>query len=104
MKISGGYLSTNSTRMHPIRNLIIKPIGWTTIELIVERNFITKICNNGKNIKFNMEYDDNYRIILKVNNYTYYSSQHLFSYELNIDIQNNELNTIEYIDNTIYDG
>lgn len=104
MKVQAGYLLNDTFRMHPIKNLLIKPIEWTTIELIVDGNIITKICNNGNNINFSMTFDDNYMIVLKVNNNTYYCSNNLFNYELNIDIENNNSNIIEYIDNIIYDG
>ena len=38
MIIKAGYLNTNSVRVHPIQNLLIKPIGWTTINLTIDDN------------------------------------------------------------------
>ena len=105
MIIKAGYVCKDSIRIHPIKNLIIKPFGWKTMHLSVGSVAITKICNNNKELEFIME-PHNSVIKLLVNDMTYYSSEQLFDYDINIDIDESKYlleDIITFIDGTIYD-
>jgi hypothetical protein len=106
IEINAGHIDKTSIRDHPIRNLLIKSIGWKTLDLYIGSELITKICNNSKDIRFVLDMDNDYNINLKVNNLVYYSNRNLFSYKIKIDIDDNlEVDDIiKYTEEYIYDG
>ncbi len=106
MIIKAGNICKNSVRSFPIKNLVIKPIGWSTIHLSVDSNVITKICNNNKELEFKMEIT-NSGISLLVNKISYYSSNNIFDYDIDINIDETKYklqDVIIFIDDLFYDS
>jgi hypothetical protein len=103
MIIKGGYITgTNSTRMHPIKNINIKKSNnWSRISVKVN-NIINTVCNIGINVLIAIDMTDDYNITLFINNKEYYKQKHLFEFE--VDVDTDDTSIIEVLDNTIYDG
>jgi hypothetical protein len=102
MLVFGGYLKgTQSMRYHPIRNIVLKPFGWKYVNLYINGELITKICNSGKQINFEQKLLDDYYIVLEVNGCEYYKNKQVYEYTLDIDCD--DTNIVEYSDSMIYD-
>jgi hypothetical protein len=104
MLVHGGYLKgTQSMRYHPIKNIILKPDNWKSLNLLINGDLITKICNTGSIINFKQILSDDYNIVLTVNGYEYYKNKQVYEYTLDIICENDNDNFIEYSDDMIYD-
>ncbi len=102
-QIIGGYLpGTNSVRLHPIRNIIIKPEGWTQFTLEVN-NKTFNFQNISKEVTINMNYNDSYKIGLYVNNKEIYQYPYIFHYTLTFNGHYDE-SCISYKQEMIYDS
>lgn len=83
MILTCGHIA-NSCRYHPVQNVKLKPYGWTKLDVIFNDNIIDTYVNNGQEILFEMNSDNNYNILLKANNQTVKQERQLFKVELNI--------------------
>ena len=101
-QIIGGYIpGTNSVRMHPIKNIIIKPDGWTKFTLEVN-NKTFNFENKNEELIIDIHDNNSYKIALFINNKEIYQNTHIFHYTLNFIGEFNE-NCISYKQGTIYD-
>jgi hypothetical protein len=102
-QIIGGYLpGTNSVRTHPIRNIIIKPEGWT--QFILEVNNKTfNFENISKEVTINMNYNNDYKMVLYVNDLEIYQYPYIFHYTLTFS-GNFDENCISYKQSMLYDS
>ena len=101
-QIIGGYIpGTNSTRNHPIKNIIIKPDGWKEFTLEVNgKTFQFENINKELNIEISL--NDNYKIVLYINNKEIYKHSYIFHYTITFSGDFDE-KCVTYKDETIYD-
>ncbi len=103
MIVKGGYLKgTNSLRMHPIKNVIVKNSkSWSRITVKALNDAVT-LCNIGFNYHIKLTIADNYDVVLYVNEKEYFKSRSLFEFQVEIDTDDETV--VEFKDDHIYDG
>lgn len=104
MFIKGGYINgTNSTRMHPIKNIKINSSNnWTRISIKVNNNNVGTICNIGNSVDIKINLNNNYDVALIANNKEYFKQKALYEFEVEIDTEDQSI--IKIINDTIYDS
>jgi hypothetical protein len=102
MIIKGGYLKdTNSTRIHPIKNVIIKKSQtWSRITVKSLNDSVT-VCNIGIDYIIKTVADKNY-IVLVINEKEYFKQLTLFEFEIEIDTE--DISIVEFKESFIYDS
>jgi hypothetical protein len=101
--IQAGYLpTTHSKRYHPVQNVTIKSSDENkTINIIYKDLTVRKITDN-KEHKIIMSQDNNYNILLKLDDVIIITNQHLFHVDLEV-IHESSNNYIETYKGMIYD-
>ncbi len=102
MIVKGGYLKgTDSCRMHPVKNVIVKNTkDWSRITVKALNDAVT-VCNIGFNYVIKITTSDD-GVVLKINEKIYFERPTLFEFEVEIDTDN--ASVVEFKDDHIYDG
>ncbi len=106
--ILGGYLpGTNSCRYHPITNILIKCSElYEKFDIIMNDAIIESFQNIDKEYKIEINQDNNYNIVLTVNDKTIYSQKQLYCFKINLHLNKmilEDLNFVEFLSGYIYD-
>lgn len=102
MIVKGGYIKdTNSVRVHPVKNVIIKNSkNWSRVTIKGLNDAVT-VCNIGFNYVIKIVGNTN-DIVLVINEKEYFRQSQLFEFEVEIDTDN--LTDIEIKDDFIYEN
>ena len=102
MIVKGGYLKgTNSCRMHPVKNIIVKNSPkWSRITVKALNDAVT-VCNIGFNYVIKMTTSGD-GVVLKINEKNYFEQPSLFEFEVEIDTD--DMSVLEIKEDMIYDG
>lgn len=112
-KVIGGYIpGTNSMRMHPIKNILVKS-DFISAKIRIfnenykenhpeykQKNISIEINNKEKENLFEIKMNNDYKLDLYHNNYKIYSDNYLYYYEISFD---SKIDNIELKDGMIYD-
>ncbi len=102
MIVKGGYLKgTDSCRMHPVKNVIVKNSkSWSRITVKALNDAVT-VCNIGFNYVIKMTTSDD-GVVVKINEKIYFERPTLFEFEVEIDTD--DISVIEIKEDLLYDG
>jgi hypothetical protein len=102
MIVKGGYIEgTNSCRMHPVKNVIVKNTkAWTRITVKALDDSVT-VCNIGFNYIIKMTTSDD-GVMVKINEKNYFEHPTLFEFKVEIDTD--DMSVVEFKDDNLYDG
>ena len=86
MIIECGFLNKSSGYFYYVQNVIISKSGWTKIIVKYNNNILVEYSNSNSNIEYRFELtsDNNYNILLKVNDKEIMRQKQLFKVELDI--------------------
>jgi len=86
MIIKGGYIKgTVSTRAHPITDItVLRSNLWNRVTVTIGKTILS-FGNTGTNIIIKLHCDDNYNMILLVNDKAHYSERSLYEFEVEVD-------------------
>ncbi len=85
--IKGGFLGKSAGYYYYIQNIKLNKIGWVSAKLKYKNNVSSIYENNGTDLTFEMKQDNNYNILLQVNDVTIITDKHLFDYELELELE-----------------
>lgn len=86
MILECGFLNKSSGYYYYVQNVILSKTGWTKVVINKDNKIIevTTLCSENKEYKFQMARDNNYNIVLKVNDIDIITSSTLFKVDINV--------------------
>lgn len=91
--IKGGFLGKSAGYYYYIQNITLNKTGWLTAKLKYNNKISEIYKNYNTDVSFEMKQDNQYNIILKVNNKDIFIDKQLFDYELEIELEPNSNET-----------
>jgi hypothetical protein len=103
MLLKCGFLGKSAGYYYTIQNVVLHSTGWSSMKIIFNGQILGEYHNDGKEMKIFTEQDNNYNIILFVNNNKVKSERQLFDVLLDVKTEGDASDFFHYEDSMIVD-